>query len=63
MNWIERRKIRRDIAALRLLEEKIQDLPIRSLERDILICAQLYLEGDTQPGHTVERWWQQQEAA
>jgi len=46
---------------MRLLERTIKQLPLRSTERDIVVCALLYLEGDLQPGGTVERWWKHQD--
>lgn len=49
--------------AVKLLAKIADSLPLRSVQRDIVVCALLYLEGDTQPGHTVERWWAEQEAA
>ena len=42
--------------AIRLLNAKLQELPKRSLEADIVAGAMLYLEGDLQPGHSVERY-------
>jgi hypothetical protein len=44
--------------AIRLLNSKLNELPIRSIERDIVVCAMLYLEGDLQPGGSVKRWWE-----
>lgn len=46
------------IDILTLTEAKLKP---RSIERDIVVCAILYLEGDLQPGHTVERWWAEQD--
>ena len=43
--------------AIRLLNKIANSLPIRSIGRDIVVCALLYLEGDKRPGHTVESWW------
>lgn len=62
MNYSERRRLERDKrTAIGLLNKTADSLPIRSIEHDILVCALLYLEGDTQPGHTVERWWKSQD--
>jgi hypothetical protein len=49
--------------AVRLLHEKSKALPLRSLERDILTCAILYLEGDLNPGGSVALWWGHEELA
>lgn len=47
--------------SIRLLHSIEKTLPLRSLERDILVCAILYLEGDLQPGHSVAAWWTRQD--
>jgi hypothetical protein len=52
-----------DIAAIEVLENLMDQLSVFAIERDILVCAALYLEGDKQPGGTVERWWKRQGAA
>lgn len=43
--------------AIRLLARIEEQMELRSVERDILTCAMLYLEGDLQPGRSVARWW------
>lgn len=47
--------------AIRILGAKQEELKRKSVERDILVCAQLYLEGELEPGHTVEQWWLEQD--
>lgn len=51
--------------AIRLLDKLITSLEqeggFRTLERDILVCALCYLEGEELPGYSVERWWKQQD--
>ena len=46
-----------------LLTGLADTLPIRSIERDIVVSASLYLQGDIQPGGIVERWWNSQGAS
>lgn len=46
-----------DYAAKVILDAIADSLPTRSIERDIVVCALLYLEGDRQLGYSVERWW------
>jgi hypothetical protein len=48
--------------AVRILDEICATLPLRSIERDIVVCAQLYLMGDLSPGNSVARWWNGQKA-
>lgn len=42
--------------AIRILERAKEQLPTRTIERDIVVCAILYLEGDLAPGGTVASW-------
>ena len=51
------------MCAIDLLGRVADSLPLRSIQRDIVTCALLYLEGDLQPGYTVEKWWNEQERA
>ena len=51
------------LAAISLLDRKADSLPLRSIQRYIVVCAMLYLDGDTKPGGTVARWWAEQERA
>ncbi len=43
--------------AIRLLNQIADALPLRSIQRDILTAAILYLDGDLRPGGTVAHWW------
>lgn len=52
-----------DQAAIRLLERVARKHLARSLGRDILVCASLYLEGDRTPGGTVDAFMEAWEAA
>ncbi len=42
--------------AIEIMERAKEQLPLRTIERDILVCAILYLEGDLTPGGTVASW-------
>ena len=47
----------RALDPVEILDQICGELPLRSIERDIVVCAELYLMGDKSPGQTVERWW------
>ena len=52
-----------DVAAIDLLSAIADQMPVRSCERDMVVCALLYLEGDRAPGGSVMAWWAEKEAA
>ncbi len=52
--WIEKHA---DKPGFLLLMHVSDSCPVRSIERDILISALLYIAGETEPGNTVARWW------
>ena len=54
---------RGDMLAITLLQDAIDTLPLRSLERDIVVGACLWLEGDHRPGGGVKLWWKEQDIA